>query len=348
MGKGTVTKARKKLKAAAFRELLHKAVGFVYSHSPDLNRPAGMRIIGIDGSRLTLPETPALRSYFGPKRTGAGTEGPPQARVSLCLDVLNGIVVDALIRPLSWGERRMAEKHLRFLGENDLVLLDRGYAGVAFFRKILRTGADICARVKVGHSREVAAFVASGRSSAPIRLTDEDGFISLRAIRIELSSGITEVLLTSLTDWQVEPDFFGRIYQLRWGIESEYHFLKAALELENFSGKTVLAVQQDFYAHVFSSSLTAMLSLPVHEQIERLTARCKHTYQLSWTETFALVRPRFGRLLLKAVESSLDCLADILNKLLTAPYRFASRPGRSFPRRERFKPVRFPMNQKSV
>lgn len=348
MGKGTVTKARKKLKAAAFRELLHKAVDFVYRHSPDLNLPAGMRIIAVDGSRLTLPETSFLRSFFGPKQTGAGVEGPPQARISLCMDVLNGIVLDALIRPLSWGERRMAGKHLRFLRENDLVLLDRGYAGVAFFRSILRTGADICARVKVGHCREVAAFVASGRSSAPIRLTDGDGFISLRAIRIDLSSGITEVLLTSLTDWQVEPDFFGRIYQLRWGVESQYHFLKAALELENFSGKTVLAVQQDFYANVFTSSLTAMLSLPVHEQIERLTVHCKHTYQLNWTETFALVRPRLGRLLVNAMDRSLDCLADILAQLITSPYRIASRPGRKFPRKKKIKPVRFPMNQKSV
>jgi hypothetical protein len=348
VGSGTIAKARKKLKPAVFRELLHKAVGFVYSTSSDLECPGDTRILATDGSRVTLPDTPEIRGHFDPKAGGEGTEGAPQARVSICFDVLNGIVIDALIKPLAWGERRMATKHLRFLGEGDLLLLDRGYAGVAFFKRIRKTGANILARVKLRHSREVIAFVASGRKDATIRLTSNEGSIALRAIRIELTSGITEVLLTSLTDRSYDPEFFAKIYRLRWGVESQYHFLKAPLQLANFSGKSILAVKQDFYAHVFASSLAAMLVLPVHAQIAGLTADCKHTYQLGWTDAFSVVRRKLATLLLGGLEASRGCLDEILDHLRLPRCRHACRYDRIFPRLKKLRTVRFPMNQKTV
>jgi hypothetical protein len=258
------------------------------------------------------------------------------------MDVLNGIVVDALLKPLSWGERRMAYKHLRFTGAGDLVLLDRGYAGVGFFKRILATGADLCARVKLGHSKAISEFVASGRQKAVVRLTDEDGSISLMAVRIELASNITEVLLTSLNDWSCKPELFGRIYNLRWGVESEYHFLKAPLQLENFSGKTVHAVEQDFYVRIFA----AVLALPVHARIDRVTAHCNHAYQLQWTEAFAL----FRRHLVKLVLGTTDVVTKWLRMLpdhMTSP-RNIVRPARHFPRKQSLRPVRYPINQKAL
>lgn len=67
MGKGTITKARSKLKPAAFRELLHKTVKFTYRNGTGLERPGGMRILAVDGSRLSLPESPAIRKRFSPR-----------------------------------------------------------------------------------------------------------------------------------------------------------------------------------------------------------------------------------------------------------------------------------------
>ncbi len=312
----------------------------------ELERPGGLRILAIDGSRLSLPEVSTIRARFSPNAKGPGQEGPPQARASICMDVLNGIVVDALLKPLSWGERRMACKHLRFMGDGDLVLLDRGYAGVGFFKRILATGADLCARVKVGHSKAISEFVASGRPKAVIHLTDEEGSISLMAVRIELASDLTEVLLTSLTDWSCEPEFFGQIYNLRWGVESEYHFLKAPLQLENFSGKTVRAVEQDFYARIFAASFAAMLALPVHAEIDRITARCSHAYQLQWTEAFALLRRHLVKLVLGTTDVATRWLRMLLDHMTR--YRDIVRPARHFPRKQSLRPVRYPTNQKTL
>jgi len=41
------------------------------------------------------------------------------------------------------------------------------------------------------------------------------------------------------------------LYRQRWGVEEAFKTLKARLDVIHFSGKTLHAVQQDFYANVF-------------------------------------------------------------------------------------------------
>lgn len=71
----------------------------------------------------------------------------------------------------------------------------------------------------------------------------------IRLIRATLSTGETEVLATSLRDTDAFPThLFADLYQRRWGIETTYRRLKQTLTLENASGRTVGAVQQDIQA----------------------------------------------------------------------------------------------------
>jgi hypothetical protein len=42
--------------------------------------------------------------------------------------------------------------------------------------------------------------------------------------------------------------------------------LKSRIEVENFSGKTSIAVNQDFYAKIFMMSLCANLASPIEEK----------------------------------------------------------------------------------
>jgi len=61
---------------------------------------------------------------------------------------------------------------------------------------------------------------------------------------------------------------FGELYYLRWGIETFYGLLKGRLVLENFTGKTVEAVKQDFYAAIFISNLESVLIGPAQERLD--------------------------------------------------------------------------------
>ncbi len=87
--------------------------------------------------------------------------------------------------------------------------------------------------------------------------------LKLRLIRVDLANGETEILITSLIDKDLYPyDIFAELYHQRWFVEEDYKKLKCWIEVENFTGKTVLSVYQDFHARVFSKNMTQILSLP--------------------------------------------------------------------------------------
>ena len=85
--------------------------------------------------------------------------------------------------------------------------------------------------------------------------------ITVRFVRVVLDDGTVEVLVTSLLDeYPVSHVMFKELYNLRWGVETLYDRIKNLLTLENFSGTTVEAVKQDFYATMFLCGLEAVLT----------------------------------------------------------------------------------------
>jgi hypothetical protein len=98
--------------------------------------------------------------------------------------------------------------------------------------------------------------------------------LKLRLIRVELDTGEVEILITSLLDQQVHPlDQFAELYHLRWPVEEDYKTMKHWIEIENFSGKSVLSIYQDFHAKVFSKNLTSALVFQTQNEIDRNTKR---------------------------------------------------------------------------
>lgn len=350
-------KARKKFKHTAFVALNRDAVEHTYSESSHLETLCDFRVVAIDGSKLRLPETPEIREHFGPEAKTSGQEGPPMALVSQCYDVQNGIILDSTIVPSSVGEREIARQHFEFLDENDLVLTDRGYAGFCYFQGVLATGANFCCRATLTFSKAVKDFVNSGKDQAVIILTptaeaaEQCAALGLpskplrvRAVRIELSSGETEVLLTSLVTEELPSSFFNELYHLRWVCEEGYKHQKVAAEMENFSGKSVETVKQDFYARVFIVNLTAMLALPVHQEIEQRTAERKLDYEINWATALSKVRSCGIQLFLG------QDIEELITELQTAIAEAVCprRPGRSFERKQKKTRARFAMTIKRI
>ena len=84
--------------------------------------------------------------------------------------------------------------------------------------------------------------------------------LTVRFVRVRLSTGEWEVLVTSLRDEVAYPTAgFLELYHWRWGVETFYGVLKTRLDLENFSGLGAEAVRQDFHATVYLTGLESHL-----------------------------------------------------------------------------------------
>jgi hypothetical protein len=85
---------------------------------------------------------------------------------------------------------------------------------------------------------EIIDFPCTEKS---LRRCRKDGLstesIKLRLVRVDLSTGTTEILITSLIDEATFPtSIFADLYQQRWDVEEDYKVMKSRLNIENFSG----------------------------------------------------------------------------------------------------------------
>ena len=179
------------------------------------------------------------------------------------------------------------------------------------FSVLLHEHVDFCARVKVNWSNATDKFNKSGKTDQIVEISSsslskrtlmELGLdvqsIKVRFIRVELDTGETEILITSLLDQKKYPStLFKELYFHRWPIEEDYKTMKYRLELGNFSGKTIESIYQDFHAKVFSKNLTTVLSIPAKEIINYNNAHRQHEYKSNFTTILSKMKNTIVHLL---------------------------------------------------
>jgi len=358
VSKVALTKARMKLGYTAFIELNLHLVDYFYRKFKPLTWH-GFHLVAVDGTTFRLPRIKEISEHFGAWNPRNGGECP-MARGSQLFDSLNKISIDAIISPKEIGERELAARHFLNLLPEDLVLLDRGYPAYWLFNLILSLDANFCARISYKKWKIIRKFYNSGTTDkiislpAPgtsIKKCREMGLdiipLKLRLIRVELDTGETEVLITSLIDKDLYPtEIFMELYHKRWPVEEDYKTMKCWLEVENFSGKSILSVYQDFHAKVFSKNLTSVLAFPTREIIEQNSRTCKHCRQINFAQALSKVKNVIVLLFNYIGESIIDIISDLHEIFIrtTEPIR----PGRKFPRNHKSMRRLFYQNYKPV
>ena len=356
--KSAFCKARKKLKFQAFIELNDAAVQF-FEDKFEPKTWHGLSLVGIDGSTVVVPKNHAVAEHFGV--WNANSDNPcPMARISQMFDVLNKVTIDAILSPKGTGERELCSQHFVKLTPNHLVLLDRGYPAYWLFNQILALGANFCARVPVTRWKVIRKFFNSGKAEKIITLKATPTSIPkcqdlgldprplrLRLIRVELDSGESEVLVTNLIDRETWPiDLFGDLYHCRWPVEEDYKVMKSRIQMENFTGKSVLSVYQDFHARVFSKNLAQMLAFTAQREVDLKDSERQYAYQINFTQalskmkdTIVLLFDRSKEVVRHILESLMDLFIGTVEPV---------RPNRKFPRPKKVQRKGFYANYKPI
>jgi hypothetical protein len=241
------------------------------------------------------------------------------------------------------GERQMLFEHLDYLRHNDILVLDRGYPAHWLFAVLLQRERHFCMRADSLNFSVIQTFRRSGLLeqivSLPAPCAEEalDYEVAalpskVRLIRIVFGHKV-RVLITSLLDQETFPaEAFGALYHSRWRIEEAFKRLKHRLSLEQLSGMSWLAAQQDVGAKVLCDNLNA---LAVHSASESLDADIRGIYFINRGDTFSHIKRTLGRWLLQG-DAALDNVAAVFDELLKNLVRI--KPNRSFPRNSSQKP----------
>jgi hypothetical protein len=211
-------------------------------------------------------------------------------------DVLNEIVIDMKLHPSSVAESTAAHRCIAHLKQASCTIYDRGFAGQTILYAHQYYGSHCIIRLPVGFSKTVKKFVKSGENEAIIseklsfksRNTlnahgyevDKTTTITYRLVRVELSTGEVEVLMTTLTDTQkFKHSEFKDLYFQRWGIETSIFVIKSFLQLFNFSTVKENGIWQDIYAAMIFYNLQTVLLQKQADAIRKINKNRVLDYQ---------------------------------------------------------------------
>lgn len=310
----------------------------------------GFRLLSIDGSTLVLPKSESVIKEFGTTNFGPYADCPKSvARISMLYDVLNFTTLDGQIDSYDTSERALAQRHLRCVNPGeDLLILDRGYPSLPLMFELHQRGIDYCMRMKDGWWLEVRNMLKKGQRDKIVTFklpaNDKEMLINYgagsdefkcRLVIIDLPGGGTEVLCTSVLKTQRLPyNSFASLYRYRWNIEEGYKLYKCRIQMEAFSGKTALAVKQDFFARIFMMTTMAVLAFPIEEVIraeqDKQKSDRKHKHKINRTNALSMIKEMMAKVFInKMIQPALEAL----DKILKATTEIV-RPGRRFERKK--------------
>lgn len=341
------SQARARIRHTAFIELNEKAVVEVMYRDEHYLRYKQFRLLAVDGSKIRLPETVEINEAFGQITYTNGRDDEIKgchtyAQGSVLYDVLNRIAIDARLGQATDYEVDLAIQHLEKTQAGDLIIADRGYASYFFLAHLHQAGRDFVVRCSSGSFQAAQAlFSGQGPASQQVTLTAPPtkkelkvgGLpkrLTVRFVRVLLDTGEYEVLVTSLLDEVKYPTAdFKEIYGFRWGIETFYGVVKTRLQLENFTGKTVESIRQDFYATIYITGIESILTDDAEKQLSQRNTQ--YEYHVNKVVSFNVIKNKVIDLLDR--ECDTDVLLDKLTRLfLKNPS--CTRKDRKVPRRK--------------
>ena len=274
ISKQAFSKQRLNLKPEIFKDLYKDYLKDFYINSPEeVKKYKGYHVLAIDGSMFEIPNTKELREIYKTQKNSSGHRESARARVSGIYDIENEFMIDAIITDCGQGEKELAKINIKEAGKlidlkKSIIIFDRGYPGLDLIWFLEKLGVKYIFRLQSTNMYEKEKRSMSTNDewvklSCCDRLRKieneeikkelkEKKFIEVRLTRVVLDTGEIEYLLSNISEEIIQEEEMKKAYFKRWQIEIGYDILKNKLHIENFTGKTKITIEQDFYAQIYT------------------------------------------------------------------------------------------------
>ena len=185
------------------------------------------------------------------------------------------------------------------------MLADRAFGSYLFFAELTAQNTDYiirCKHMTCGKAHGVETSVDEFdravllHARASISTDRVPASLRVRFIKIILPNGELEILATSLLDTEKFPTSdFKELYRLRWNIETYFQVLKSRLCLDNFTGKSVEAIFQDFHSTIFLSGWETILTEDANEELGLRETR--NSLQVNRAQSFHVIKHKVIKLM---------------------------------------------------
>lgn len=348
ISKQAFSENRQKISPKVFVDLNDRINKVIYEECNEYKLWNGYRLSAIDGTSVELPNTELLRNEFGYAKNQHATVAVARASACCIFDVINKIVIKSKIERYLTSERKMAEdlilEMLETSSMKELILFDRGYPSSELISKLIENNVHFVMRLSTQLFKKL---INKEKEDQVIEIKYNKILYSVRVVKFPLESGVDEVLITNLFEESLKMQDFKELYFKRWGIEIKYDELKNRLEIENFSGTTKIAIEQDFYASIYLSNMIELARKDSDEIIksEQETKLNKYEYKTNLNILIGSLKDKFIMMLLEPSPRKRNKIyKDIMTQVSKSSVPI--RPDRQNPRIKRIARGKYRKNKK--
>lgn len=354
---GAYCTARNDLPEEVVHELVRDTGKQVEEESPETWLWHGRKVRVVDGSTITMPDTPANQAAYPQMKAQKPGCGFPIARILVIFSLSVGTVLEAAIakyKGKQTGENSLFRELHRTLGEGDIVLADRYFSGWCDLALVSQRGVDLVVRKHQLRRTDFRTgkrlgkedhLVVWSRPQRPKWMSAEQYAtlpteLTLREIRIRVAQrGMRTrslVVVTTLLDApQYPPEEIALLYRRRWQAELHLRSLKVVLQMDRLRCKTPERIHNEFYMHLVGYNLIRGV----------MAVAAQHSGKSPWEISFKgtlQTLSQFLPMLLAHVATEAWCEA-----LLTAvaTHAVGDRPDRFEPRRVKHRPKHYKLLQ---
>jgi hypothetical protein len=274
---GAYCTARADLPEEALHEMVRDSGKQAENESPEAWLWHGRKVRVVDGSTVTMPDTPENQAAYPQQKNQKPGCGFPIARILVIFSLSVGTVLEAAIgkyKGKQTGENSLFRSLYDVLAEGDIILADRYFSGWSDLALPRQRGIDLVIRKHQARRTDFRTGKRLGRDdhlvvwSKPQRpkwMSAEQyaslpGELTLREVRIRVEQkGFRTkslVVVTTLLDAKQYPrDEIALLYRRRWQAELHLRSLKTVLEMDHLRCKTPQRVRNEFYTHLLGYNL---------------------------------------------------------------------------------------------
>ena len=348
--------ARTKIKESDLKAIHEKVCEKVEQRVIADQRWKGRTVRVLDGTGITLPDTPANQAEFPQPSIQRKGCGFPVMKVVACFCLASGALLKWVETELKRHESRILKEFIGFFKRGDVVLTERGFSSYGNLASLFQKGVDAVMRV---HQMKKLDYT-QGKALGPMdRLVtwlkpkycpkgwDKDHWnslpetLELRIVRICIEVKGFRVhqydLVTTILDAQIySSDDLAELYFRRWALELFFRHIKTTMGMEMLCCKTPKMIRKELRMFIIAHNLIRAL-------MQEAAARhqCDLT-RMSFKGTVDTLR-QFSYAIY-ATKNSPKSRTRIINEMLLviASEKVPLRENRSEPRAVKKRPKPFP------
>lgn len=273
----------------------------------------GHRVVLVDGSTFSMPDTPELQTHFGHPPGQKDGCSFPVAGLLVMVHWTTGLIVDLCTMPWRDHEQsKIADLHGR-LKAGDVLVADRGFCSYGHIVRLILQGVNVVFRI---HQRQIVDFTpgrvhAVGKKerqrglprsrwirtigqtdqivvwtkpqNCPAYLAREQWAalpteVTVRELRYRVETPGYRTRDITLVTTLLEAETFSSqdlasLYLLRWRIELNFRDLKTTMGLEVLKCKTVDGILKELYVFALIYNMVMVIRFRVAQRMGLCPAR---------------------------------------------------------------------------